>query len=86
VERSRALAAECASRLGGAVEPHAPQMVACALPPCDAAALQTRLLERHAIEVVVRERRKQTLVRASFHVYNEQADLDRLVDAVRAEI
>jgi isopenicillin-N epimerase len=85
-ERSRALAAECARRLGGALEPHAPQMVACVLPPCDAEELQRRLFERHAIEVVVRARSEHVLVRASFHVYNEKEDVERLVDALEAEL
>jgi isopenicillin-N epimerase len=84
--RCRELAAECARRLGGAIEPHAPQMVSCGLPPCDAGALQRRLLERHAIEVVVGERRKGALLRASFHVYNDPSDVDRLVDALAVEL
>jgi isopenicillin-N epimerase len=85
-KRVRALASECARRLGGALEPHAPQMVACGLPPCDAEALQRRLFERHSIEVVVRQRREHALVRASFHVYNEKEDVERLVDALQAEL
>jgi isopenicillin-N epimerase len=86
LERPRALAAECALRLGGALEPHAPQMVACELPPCDADELQRRLFERHSIEVVVRRCRKHVLLRASFHVYNDESDVDRLVDALEAEL
>jgi len=85
-ERCRGLATECARRLGGAVEPHAPQMVSCPLPPCDAEDLQRRLLERHSIEVVVREQRKGVLLRASFHVYNDPSDVDRLVGALAAEL
>ena len=85
-ERCRALAADCAARLGGAIEPHAPQMVACPLPDCDADALQRRLLERHAIEVVVKERRKGVVLRASFQVYNDASDVDRLIDALASEL
>jgi isopenicillin-N epimerase len=85
-ERCRALAEECARRLGGAIEPHAPQMVACELPRGDAEALQRRLFERHSIEVVVQEHRRRTLLRASFQVYNEESDLDRLVDALASEL
>ena len=61
-------------------------LVACELPSCDAEALQHRLLERHSIEAVVRERRKHVLLRASFHVYNDESDVDRLVDALHAEL
>jgi len=90
-ERCRALAAECALRVGEltglpALEPHAPQMVACELPACDAEELQRRLLERHAIEVVVRRRHESAVVRASFHVYNDRSDVRTLVDALRAEL
>jgi isopenicillin-N epimerase len=91
LDRARALTAACAravSELTGleTVEPHAPQMVACELPPCDAGDLQRRLLERHAVEVVVRNWHKRTLVRASFHVYNDDADVDSLVGALRDEL
>jgi isopenicillin-N epimerase len=86
LEHPRALAAECAERLGGAVEPHAPQMVACELPACDAEALQRRLLERHSIEVIVKRHRKQVLLRASLHVYNDRYDMERLVDALGQEL
>jgi len=87
-ERCRALAAECAARVAAltglpAIEPHA-QMVACRLPACDGEALQRRLLERHGIEVVVRERRKGAVLRASFQVYNDRSDVDALIDALRA--
>ncbi len=85
-ERCCALAAECAQRIGGAVEPHAPQMVACELPPCDAEALQKRLLERHSIEVPVKAHRKQVLLRASLQTYNDRYDLERLVDALAREL
>ncbi len=61
-------------------------MVACRLPPCDAEALQRRLLERHSIEVIVRERRKGVLLRASFQVYNDESDLDRLLERLAAEL
>ena len=89
-ERCRALAASCArqvSELTGlpAVEPHA-QMVACRLPPVEAEALQARLLERHSIEVVVRERHEDVLLRASFQVYNEESDVRNLVDALAVEL
>ena len=90
-ERCSALAAECVQRLAEltglpAVEPHAPQMVACELPACDTEGLQRRLLERHSIEVVVRPWRDGAVVRASFHVYNDGSDVRALVDALRAEL
>jgi isopenicillin-N epimerase len=85
-ERCRALAAECARRLGGVVEPHAPQMVACELPACDAEDLQRRLFERHSIEVVVNKRGKNAFLRASFQVYNDASDIDRLSDALSSEL
>jgi selenocysteine lyase/cysteine desulfurase len=72
--------------LGGAIEPHAPQMVSCELGPCDPEQLQRRLLDRHSIEVVVREHRKGVALRASFHVYNDSSDVDRLVDALAADL
>ena len=88
--RSNSHSASCArqvSELTGlpAVEPHA-QMVACRLPPVEAEALQARLLERHSIEVVVRERHEDVLLRASFQVYNEESDVRNLVDALAVEL
>jgi isopenicillin-N epimerase len=89
-ERCRGLAAECARRVTAltglpTIEPFG-RMVACELPACDAEALQRRLLERHAIEVMVRERRERVFLRASFHVYNDASDVGALVDALSAEL
>jgi isopenicillin-N epimerase len=90
-ERCRALASECARQVAEltglpALEPHAPQMVACELPDCDEEDLQRRLLQRHSIEVVVRPWRKGAVVRASFHVYNDRSDVRTLLDALSAEL
>jgi isopenicillin-N epimerase len=90
-DRCRALAAECARRVTeltglAALEPHAPQMVSCVLPPCDPTDVQRRLLERHSIEAVVRPWRTTAVLRTSYHVYNDESDVRTLVDALRAEL
>jgi isopenicillin-N epimerase len=58
------------------------QMVSAPLPPCDGVELQRRLLEEHRIEIPLFERNGHWLLRASFQGYNDERDLDRLVDAL----
>jgi hypothetical protein len=45
-----------------------------------------RLFERHSIEVVVNKRGKNAFLRASFQVYNDASDIDRLSDALSSEL
>jgi selenocysteine lyase/cysteine desulfurase len=72
--------------LGGTVEPHTAQSVACELHACDAEGLQRRLLERHAIEAVINKRGTNAFLRAAFQVYNDASDIDRLSDALSLEL
>jgi isopenicillin-N epimerase len=62
------------------------QMVAAELPECDAEALQRRLHDEYGIEVPVYRFQERPVVRASFQGYNDEADLDALVEALRARI
>jgi isopenicillin-N epimerase len=62
------------------------QFVACPIPCDDAGALHDRLLEAHAIEVPVFAFGDLILVRPSFAGYNERADLERLLEALDAEL
>ena len=58
------------------------QMAAAELPePSDT--LQQRLLEEHNIEVLVQQRQNRSFLRVSFQGYNDLADADKLVDAIR---
>ncbi len=62
------------------------QFVACPIPCEDPAGLQGRLLEAHGIEVPVFAFGDRVLIRPSFAGYNERADLERLLDALAAEL
>jgi isopenicillin-N epimerase len=91
--RCHALAVEAGRRLSELdVEQLAPdgswlgQMVAAELPDCDVVELKTRLYERHRVEVPVQRWGGRPLVRASFQGYNDEADLEALLDALRAEL
>jgi isopenicillin-N epimerase len=48
--------------------------------------LQTRLWEKHRIEVPVINWRGRRWIRVSCHLYNDRSDIDRLVDALQNEI
>ena len=61
-------------------------MVAAELPECDVAELKTRLYERYRVEVPVQRWDGRPLVRASFQGYNDERDLEALLDALRAEL
>jgi isopenicillin-N epimerase len=72
------------------LEPLAPdehwffQMVAAPLPECDVDELKRRLYDEHRIEVPVQRFDGQPLIRVSFQGYNDEADLDALVEALRS--
>ena len=61
-------------------------MLTMPLPPGDAPQLQRLLWERHGIEILVLTWNERRYVRPSFHLYNTQADLDRLIEALQAEL
>ncbi|MHB8643854.1 MAG: aminotransferase class V-fold PLP-dependent enzyme [Gaiellaceae bacterium] len=58
------------------------QMVTVRLPPCDAEAVQRRLFDEHRIEVVAQHWRGEPTLRASFQGYNDDSDLDALLEAL----
>jgi isopenicillin-N epimerase len=58
------------------------QMVTVRLPPCDADALRRRLFDEHRIEVVAQEWRGEPTMRVSFQGYNDDSDLDALLEAL----
>ena len=61
----------------------APFMRAVQLPPGDAHELWRRLYENHRIEVPVFERDGRRLLRVSIGPYNDESDVERLVEALR---
>jgi selenocysteine lyase/cysteine desulfurase len=62
-------------------------MVSARLPDVDADALQRRLYDEHRIEIPASRRWNGTpLIRASFQGYNDERDLELLLDALRAEL
>ena len=75
------LAALGLSRLPG--EP-APYMRAVELPRCDTAELWRRLFSEHGIEAPVYEWDGRCFLRASIGPYNDEEDVERLIDALRA--
>jgi isopenicillin-N epimerase len=62
------------------------QMVAAELPDCDMDDLKRRLYDGHRVEVPVQRWEDRPLVRASFQGYNDEADLEAFVEALRAEV
>jgi isopenicillin-N epimerase len=67
------------------VEPFPPQglqMVSVPLPPCEPVRAQRRLLEEHRIEVPCSEHAGGPLIRVSFQGYNDETDLERLLEAL----
>jgi isopenicillin-N epimerase len=87
--RARALADEAESRLAPyGLRPlrgaRSPLMRALTVRAADPAGLHRRLYEEHRVEVPVYEWEDTTLMRVSIGPYNDEADLTRLVDAVRA--
>jgi selenocysteine lyase/cysteine desulfurase len=61
-------------------------MWATELPPGDSDSLRQVLFERHAVEVPVFEWQGRRLLRVSIAPYNRDADLDRLLEALRVEL
>ncbi len=62
------------------------QMVASELPGSDPEALKRRLYDVHRVEVPVLRVEGRPVIRASFQGYNDEADIDALVEALRAEL
>jgi isopenicillin-N epimerase len=60
------------------------QMAAFPLPPCDAAALQCWLYDKHAVEVPIIEWNGRQLVRVSVQGYNAEEDVEALIGALEA--
>ena len=65
---------------------HFVQMVAAPLPDCDADELQRRLFDEDGIEVLARAWNGRPLLRASFQGYNDESDLERLLEALRKRL
>ncbi len=88
-----ALAVETRNRLDGltglapiCADDDFAQMVAVALPPCEAGALRARLYERHRIEVAVTSHGGRNYLRVSFQGYNTQLDAAAIVAALSTEL
>ncbi len=60
------------------------QMVAVPIPACDPEVIKRRLYDEYRVEAPLTAYDGQNLVRVSFQGYNTQADLDRLLDALKA--
>jgi isopenicillin-N epimerase len=88
-ERCRALTREAQRRLTELDQVEAistpeflAQMVAVQVPTDDAEALELRLRREHAIEVPVMAKKTAPLLRVSIAPYNDESDLDRLLEAL----
>ena len=84
LERCRRLAASFHDRLPPVGPSPAPQMWASEVDTDDPEGLRRRLFDEHRIEVVVQEWEGRSLLRVSIAPYNEAADVERLLDALRA--
>jgi len=84
LERCRRIAASFHDRLPPVEGRPAPQMWASEVATDQPSELQRRLFDEYAIEVVVREWEGRSLIRVSIGPYNEEADVERLLDAVDA--
>jgi isopenicillin-N epimerase len=58
------------------------QMVSVRLPPCDTDDVRRRLFDEHRIEVAASEWRGEPKLRVSFQGYNDDSDLDALLEAL----
>jgi isopenicillin-N epimerase len=83
LERCRKLAASFHDRLPPVGASPAPQMWASEVATDDPDGLQRRLFDEHGIEVVVREWEGKSLLRVSIAPYNEAADVEKLLDALK---
>ena len=59
------------------------QMVAIELPPCDPDVVRRRLFDEHRIEVPCFEHGGRSLLRISVQGYNDEEDIEKLVEAIR---
>lgn len=91
--RCRALALQALHRIAGrwglapiAADAHFAQMVPIPVPAGDPEALRARLFDTHRIEVPVTQHDGQTFVRISVQAYNDEADLQRLQEALETEL
>ena len=91
--RCHDLASACRRQIGEltGLEPICPdspdwfaQMVACRLPPVDRVDLKRRLYDEFRVEAPLTGSAEGDMIRVSFQAYNDERDLDRLVDALRA--
>jgi isopenicillin-N epimerase len=82
--RCHRLLADVLPRLGDPVADESlyAQMASVELPPCDADKVRGRLLEEHQIEVACERWNDRPLLRVSVQAYNEEADLERLLQAL----
>jgi isopenicillin-N epimerase len=89
-ERCRALAADALCELL-ALFPLEPlpgpfvQMVAARVPPCDPVATSRRLFAEHRVEVPFGMHGDDCVIRVSVQAYNDERDVDRLLEALRVE-
>lgn len=60
------------------------QMVIAPLPPCDPLVLKQRLYDEYKVEVPITTWNGQHYVRVSIQGYNTRADVDKLMDALKA--
>jgi len=91
--RGHALAVEAQRRLAALLETEPlstpaflGRMAAVPVRVTDAAALKRRLYDEHRVEVPIRPYRGGSLVRASFAAYNDESDIDSLVEALDREL
>jgi len=84
LERCRRLAASFHDRLPPVGTTPAPQMWSSDIGTPDPDALQRRLFDEHRIEVVVQEWEGRSLLRVSIAPYNDETDVERLLDALSA--
>jgi isopenicillin-N epimerase len=83
LERCRRIASGFQERLPPIVRTPAPQMWASEVATDQPEELQRRLFDEYAIEVVVREWEGRSLLRISIGPYNDEADVERLLGALR---
>ena len=83
-ERCRRLAESFHGRLPPVGPAPAPQMWSSEVDTTDPDALQRRLFDEHRIEVVVQEWEGRSLLRVSIAPYNDEADVERLLEALSA--
>ena len=84
LERCRRLATSFHDRLPPCGPTPAPQMWATEVATEEPEELQRRLFDEHAIEVVVREWEGRSLLRISIGPYNDEADVERLLEALES--